>query len=118
MTKKVAKIIIRPLLALLLIFLSAPQRALSEGSKPISIELSASQLTPMATALDRFRSDGNKISDYRVLLISRTDGTEVVFVPELVKSSNMIGFERSTKPEVHYYVDVAGLKITKALFGK
>ena len=62
MTKKVVKIMNRLLLALFLAFLGAPQRALSEGSKPISIELSASQLTPMATALDRFRSDGNTVS--------------------------------------------------------
>ena len=97
---------------------SVPQHARSEGERPHSIEISASQLTAMTTALDRFRSEGNKIDDYYALVVAGKDGTEVIFVPELVKSSNMVSFEKSSKHEIHYYLDVTGLRVIKVLLGQ
>ena len=101
-----------------LVLWSVPQHARSEGERPHSIEISASQLTAMTTALDRFRSEGNKIDDYYALVVAGKDGTEVIFVPELVKSSNMVGFEKSSKPEIHYYLDITGLRVIKVLLGQ
>lgn len=106
------------LLVASLALLIAPRLALSEEVPSKSIEMSASQLTAMTTALDRFRSDGNKIGGYYALVVSGKNGTEVAFVPELVRSSNMIGFEKSSKPDIHYYLDTTGLKVIKVLFGQ
>jgi len=36
----------------------------------------------------------------------------------LVKSSNMVGFEKSSKPEIHYYLDITGLRVIKVLLGQ
>jgi hypothetical protein len=104
--------------AALLCLLFAPQQALCGDDKPASIELTQLQLKAMTTALNRFQTDGNKVDDYSVLVTTWASGIEVVFVPELVKSSNMVGFERSTKSEIHYYLDTTGLRIIKVLLGQ
>lgn len=82
------------------------------------VELSAPSLAAMATATDRFRADGNKINGYRSMIFEHGDGIEVIFVPELVGSSNMVGFEKSNRQEIHYYLDLSGVVIQKVLLGQ
>lgn len=81
-------------------------------------ELSTPKLTAVATATDRFRADGNKLEGYRLMIVERGDSIEVIFVPGLIKSTNMVGFEKSSRPEIHYYLDATGLVIKKVLLGQ
>lgn len=82
------------------------------------IKLSSYELAAVTVATDRFRADGHKLDGYRLIVVERDEGIEVTFVPELVKSTNMIGFEKSNLPEVHYYLDATGLAIRKVLLGQ
>lgn len=92
--------------------------AISAARGASSLELSAPALSAVTTATDRFKADGNKMDGYRLMIFERRDGIEVVFVPELIKSSNMVGFEKSARPEVHYYLDASGSAIQKVLLGQ
>lgn len=110
--------IIKSIFVGLLLLLSMPQVTLASELQPPSVELSVLQLRAMATALDRFRSDGYMIDDYLAQIVSGKDGIKVIFVPELVKSDNLLGVEKSHKTEVHYYLDSTGMKVNKVLFGQ
>ena len=106
--------------ALLIFFVAAintPLYALATSDVKAT-ELSAPKLAAVAAATDRFRADGNKVEGYRLTVLERSDGIEVIFVPELIKSTNMVGFEKSSRPEVHYYLDVTGSEIRKMLLGQ
>lgn len=114
----VASMIIKSVFVGLLLLLNVPQVTLASELQPPSVDLSVLQLRAMATALDRFRSDGYMVDDYLAQIVSGKDDIKVIFVPELVKSDNLLGVEKSHKPEVHYYLDSTGMKVTNVLFGQ
>ena len=85
---------------------------------PKGVELSKHQLAAVTVAVDRFRKDGHKLDGYRLMVAERGEVIEVTLVPELIKSTNMVGFEKSGLPEVHYYLDATGSAIQKVLLGQ
>lgn len=83
------------------------------------IDLSVSKTQAVATALGRFVRDGYKPEGYRMTIRSNMSGIEVVFVPPLEKSASTWGaMQRSSQPEVHYYLDVSGEKVLRRLDGQ
>ncbi|WNL45782.1 hypothetical protein RKE25_20600 [Dyella sp. BiH032] len=82
------------------------------------IKLSSYELAAVTVATDRFRADGHKLDGYRLIVVERDEGIEVTFVPELIRSTNMVGFEKSSAPEIHYYLDATGSAIQRILLGQ
>ncbi|WP_154584899.1 hypothetical protein [Burkholderia pseudomallei] len=101
-------------LALLCVFLFGSASASEQKSLGLGVDSSRA----VFSALDRFRGDGYRQDGYRITINERLDGIEVVFIPPLKKSNNLIGVEQSDLPEIHYYLDSSGKKILKKLLGQ
>jgi hypothetical protein len=103
--------------SLLLASLAMSFQLAHASSRQASIDLGFERSQAIINALDRFRGDGYKPDNYRIIVNREDDAIEVIFVPRLTSDDPWTA-KPSGLPEVHYYLGPSGKSIIRRLLGK
>lgn len=90
----------------------------ASGTTLLPIELSGLQLRAGVIALLEFEKQSYDIKNYKILIRSASDLTEVVFIPNIsINGESIRGGENSFGKGIHYFISNLG-KIEKVTFAK